>query len=124
MRESVARQGVWVLWALMGLFAVWMGVAYVQRSRKTEEAHALLESKPQPIVKKDAFIGRSPPAQPCVSINQASFDELRKLPRMSRALANRIIQMRPYRRTTEVLGVKGVGQTRWQSWRPWLCMLP
>ena len=59
-----------------------------------------------------------------VNINQASADELSRLPRVGSKLAGRIVTHRtqhgPFKRAEDLMAVKGVGETMFVSLKPYL----
>jgi competence protein ComEA len=59
-----------------------------------------------------------------VNINQASADELSRLPRVGSKLATRIVTHRsqhgPFKRTEDLMAVKGVGEKMFTSLKPYL----
>jgi competence protein ComEA len=59
-----------------------------------------------------------------VNINQASADDLAKLPRVGMKLAVRIVTHRtqngPFKRTEDLMAVKGVGEKMFASLKPYL----
>ena len=63
-------------------------------------------------------------AHPTVNVNQASADELARLPRVGKKLAERIVTHRkehgPFKRVEDVMEVKGVGEKMCASLKPYL----
>ena len=55
-----------------------------------------------------------------VDLNSASREDLMRLPRVGEALANRIIERRPYRRLTDLLEVEGIGPSTYRQLKPML----
>jgi competence protein ComEA len=55
-----------------------------------------------------------------VDVNTASREDLMRLPRVGEALANRIIERRPYRRLTDLLEVDGIGPSTYRELKPML----
>ncbi len=64
------------------------------------------------------------PAKRTVNVNQASADELARLPRVGPSLAGRIVAHReqhgPFKRTEDLMEVKGVGEKMFAQLRPYL----
>ena len=62
--------------------------------------------------------------RPTVNVNQASADELARLPRVGRKLAERVVAHRkehgPFKRVEDVMEVKGVGEKMFASLKPYL----
>jgi competence protein ComEA len=65
-----------------------------------------------------------PPPGYVVEINSASREDLMRLPRVGEALANRIIEGRPYRRLTDLLEVDGIGPSTYRNLKPMLRIEP
>jgi competence protein ComEA len=63
-------------------------------------------------------------AQKTVNINQASAEELARLPRVGTKLAERIVTHRtqhgPFKRAEDLMAVKGVGEKMFTSLKPYL----
>ena len=53
-----------------------------------------------------------------ISLNSASQSQLEALPRIGPALAQRIIEGRPYNSIDDLLGVKGIGEKLLEQLRP------
>lgn len=51
----------------------------------------------------------------CISLNEASADELQKIVHVGEIMANDIIAARPFRQTDDLLSVKGIGEQRLQA---------
>ena len=64
------------------------------------------------------------PAKRTVNVNQASADELARLPRVGPSLAGRIVAHReqhgPFKRAEDLMEVKGVGEKMFAQLRPYL----
>ena len=56
--------------------------------------------------------------------NAASREDLMRLPRVGEALANRIIERRPYTRLTDLLEVDGIGPATYRELKPFLRLGP
>jgi competence protein ComEA len=66
-----------------------------------------------------AAVGRRPlPDGFVLEINTASRGDLMRLPGIGEALANRIIEKRPYKRLTELLEVDGIGPATYRRLKP------
>jgi competence protein ComEA len=61
-----------------------------------------------------------------VNINQATADELARLPRVGSKLAGRIVTHRsqhgPFKRAEDLMAVKGVGEKKFASLKPYLAV--
>ena len=59
-----------------------------------------------------------------IDINQASAEDFAKLPGIGPKLANRIVAFRqkhgPFRRTEDLLAIRGLGPKKWKALRPYL----
>jgi comEA protein len=68
----------------------------------------------------------SHPVARAVDINQASAEDLEKLPGVGPKLAQQIIAYRtkhgPFRRIEDLLIIKGIGSKKWQALRPYICV--
>jgi competence protein ComEA len=71
-----------------------------------------------------AVDGAGLPPGVVVDINSASRADLMRLPRVGEALANRIIERRPYRRLTDLLEVDGIGPATYRELKPMLRIEP
>lgn len=64
------------------------------------------------------------PAKKVVNINQASTDELARLPRVGPSLAGKIVTHRsqngPFKRTEDLMEVKGIGEKMYAVLKPYL----
>ena len=64
------------------------------------------------------------PAKKVVNINQASTDELARLPRVGPSLAGKIVAHRsqngPFKRTEDLMEVKGVGEKMYAVLKPYV----
>jgi competence protein ComEA len=64
------------------------------------------------------------PAKKVVNINQASTDELARLPRVGPSLAGKIVAHRsqngPFKRTEDLMEVKGIGEKMYAVLKPYL----
>jgi competence protein ComEA len=69
---------------------------------------------------REALDGRDAPDGFTLDPNVASRDDLMRLPGVGEALANRIIEGRPYRRTEDLLRVNGIGDRTLESLAPFI----
>ena len=64
------------------------------------------------------------PAKKVVNINQASTDELARLPRVGPPLAGKIVSHRsqngPFKRTEDLMEVKGIGEKMYAVLKPYI----
>ena len=64
------------------------------------------------------------PTKKTVNVNQASADELARLPRVGPSLAGKIVAHRaqngPFKRTEDVMEVKGIGEKMFTLLKPYL----
>ena len=64
------------------------------------------------------------PAKKTVNINQASTDELARLPRVGPSLAGKIVAHRsqngPFKRTEDLMEVKGIGEKMYAVLKPYV----
>jgi competence protein ComEA len=69
---------------------------------------------------------RTHPVARVVDINQASAEDLEKLPGIGPKLAQQIIAYRtkhgPFHRIEDLLIIKGIGSKKWQALRPCVCV--
>ena len=63
-------------------------------------------------------------AKKTVNVNQASADELARLPRVGPSLAGKIVAHReqhgPFKRTEDLMEVKGIGEKMFATLKPWV----
>ena len=62
-----------------------------------------------------------------IDLNKASVRQLMVLPGIGRHRANKIVRMRehkPFRRTSELLRIKGIGRKMYQKIRPYIHVIP
>lgn len=64
-----------------------------------------------------------PPSRP-VDLNVASSRQLQRLPGVGPAIAQRIVEGRPYAREEDLLRVRGIGPTTLERLRPWVVVAP
>ena len=85
------------------------------------DAGVLAVATSPPTPQAPAAHGRASPAEP-VYLNQASIDELRRLPGVGPKRAEAILVLRQrlgrFRRVEDLLRVKGVGRNTVKKWRP------
>jgi len=55
-----------------------------------------------------------------ININKASRTQLRKIPGVGRALADRIVKGRPYRSVDDLIKVRGIGERSLEEMRPYI----
>lgn len=65
-----------------------------------------------------------PAPPPLVDINRAGVKDFEKLPGIGPEIARRIVTYRakhgPFRRTEDLLAIRGIGPKKWQAMRPYL----
>jgi competence protein ComEA len=63
-----------------------------------------------------------------IDINQASPEDIQKLPGIGPALAQRIVAYRqkhgPFRRVEDLMVIKGIGIKKWKALRPYVRVGP
>lgn len=72
----------------------------------------------------DAAAAPAAPARKTVNVNQASADELARLPRVGPSLAGKIVAHReqhgPFKRSEDLMEVKGIGEKMFAVLKPWV----
>ena len=102
----------WVLAAVL-VIAVAVTAAYDSRTLK-------------PITSETFSETTTITAQLCVNLNTATAEELQQLSGIGEVLAGRIVSYREthggFRTVDDLLDVEGIGETRLNQWRPYLCV--
>jgi comEA protein len=87
-------------------------------------AFALLAASAAPALANDADAAPAPAGKKVVNVNQASADELARLPRVGPKLADRIVSHRgqhgPFKRVEDLMEVKGIGEKMFATLKPYV----
>lgn len=85
---------------------------------------ALLAGASTAVAADEAAAPAAAPAKKVVNINQASTDELARLPRVGPSLAGKIVAHRsqngPFKRTEDLMEVKGIGEKMYAVLKPYV----
>lgn len=106
--------------ALLGLVSLWPRLFPQFSPIHTDQLVQPVASatNPPPVAPEPLATQNQPPVTSLISLNSASQAQLESLPRIGPALAQRIIEGRPYSSIDDLLAVKGIGEKLLEQLRP------
>jgi competence protein ComEA len=114
-------------WVLASVAAAWLGGASVSRAQPAPHPRASSTPTARPASAGAAASSRGEAAaEGVVNLNEATADELERLPGIGPAKARAIVEHRhghPFHRVDEVTKVKGIGRKTFTKLRPYLTLV-
>jgi competence protein ComEA len=114
-------------WVLASVAAAWLGGSSVSRAQPAPHPHAQSAPASRPSSAAAAAPSRGDAAaEGVVNLNEATADELERLPGIGPAKARAIVEHRhghPFHRVDELTKVKGIGRKTFSKLRPYLTLV-
>lgn len=105
---------MWLGLLVGGVLAALVGMSILQeRARRRKEAERVREVRERRELPSEdlALPGAHETTEPPINLNEATMEELMRLPRVGPTLAERIIEGRPYVDVEHLIDVQGIGET-------------
>ena len=113
-------------WVLASVAAAWLGGSSVARAQPAPHPRATSSPAMRPEGTTSAASRGEAAAEGVVNLNEASADELERLPGIGPAKARAIVEHRhghPFHRVDEITKVKGIGRKTFSKLRPYLTLV-